>query len=85
MLFQLSFFVQLLAGCIGAGASVVWIVHVVLYLLISPPSSSFLNDVFVDLDDVFPLFGTASFAFFCYYLLGEMQLQEPLAYLLFCF
>ena len=62
---------KLLVGMIGLAVSVVWIVHIVLYQLISPPASAFLNEVFVELDDTFPLFGTASFAFFCFYLLGN--------------
>jgi len=32
--------------------SVVWIIHIIIYLLIDPPLSSFLNQVFIKLDDV---------------------------------
>ena len=70
VLYQLGFFLRLLLGLVGGVISIIWIVHIVLYQLVSPPATSFLNDVFVDLDDFFPLFGTASFAFFCFYLLG---------------
>jgi LMBR1 domain-containing protein 1 len=36
----------------------------------NPPISPFLNSLFVKLDSVFPLFGTAAFALFCFYLIG---------------
>lgn len=32
--------------------SVAWVAHIVIYLLINPPLSPFLNDVFIKLDDV---------------------------------
>lgn len=32
--------------------SVAWIAHIVIYLLISPPFSPFLNEVFIKLDDI---------------------------------
>lgn len=32
--------------------SIAWIAHIVIYLLIDPPLSSFLNEVFVKLDDI---------------------------------
>ena len=35
-----------------------------------PPYSAFLNDFFLALDGFFPLFGTASFALFCFYLIA---------------
>lgn len=32
--------------------SVAWVAHIVIYLLINPPLSPFLNDVFIKLDDL---------------------------------
>jgi hypothetical protein len=32
--------------------SIAWVVHIVLYLLIDPPLSPFLNEVFIKLDSV---------------------------------
>ena len=32
--------------------SVAWVAHIVIYLLINPPLSPFLNDVFIKLDDI---------------------------------
>lgn len=36
--------------------SVAWIAHIIIYLLIDPPLSSFLNEVFIKLDDVWGMF-----------------------------
>ncbi|KAL8481535.1 hypothetical protein ACS0TY_027876 [Phlomoides rotata] len=47
---------------------VAWIAHIVIYLLIDPPLSAFLNEIFIKLDDIWGLLGTAAFAFFCFYL-----------------
>lgn len=63
-----------------------WIVHIVIYLLISPPLSPFLNIVFIKLDDVWGLLGTLAFAFFCFYLLlaviaGEMMIGLRLVFI----
>lgn len=44
--------------------------QVVLYLFTYPPLSPFLNEMFMRLDAAFPLFGTAGFALFCFYLIG---------------
>ncbi|CAL5338293.1 unnamed protein product [Camellia sinensis] len=66
--------------------SVAWIAHIVIYLLINPPLSPFLNGVFIKLDDVWGLLGTAAFAFFCFYLLlaviaGAMMLGMRLVFI----
>lgn len=41
---------NLLFGLIGLAASVAWIVHIIIYVLIKPPVSQFLNQAFVKLD-----------------------------------
>lgn len=74
VIYQLKFIGKLILGILGIIVSTLWIVHIILYLLLDPPVSPFLNEVFVKLDDVFPLFGTASFAFFCLYLIGIIYL-----------
>ncbi|CAI9756578.1 unnamed protein product [Fraxinus pennsylvanica] len=66
--------------------SVAWIAHIVIYLLIDPPISAFLNEIFIKLDDVWGLLGTAAFAFFCFYLLlaviaGAMMLGLKLVFI----
>ncbi len=40
------------------------------YIFVSPPLTPFLNTAFIKMDGVFPLFGTALFALFCFYLMG---------------
>eukprot|EP00252_Welwitschia_mirabilis_P011230 TRINITY_DN2527_c0_g1_i3.p1 TRINITY_DN2527_c0_g1~~TRINITY_DN2527_c0_g1_i3.p1 ORF type:complete len:509 (-),score=68.23 TRINITY_DN2527_c0_g1_i3:131-1657(-) len=65
----LGYLAKLVLGIIGLCVSVVWVVHIVVYLLINPPLSPFLNEVFIKLDKVWGLFGTTAFAFFCFYLL----------------
>ncbi|CAN1853721.1 LIMR family protein At5g01460 [Linum perenne] len=65
----LGYLAKLVLGTLGLIVSVAWIVHIIIYLLIDPPLSPFLNEVFIKLDDVWGLLGTAAFAFFCFYLL----------------
>lgn len=36
--------------------SVAWVAHIVIYLLIDPPLSPFLNEIFIRLDDVWGTF-----------------------------
>ncbi len=66
----MSFYLKAVGGLVGGVLSVAWMVHVVLYLFVYPPISPFLNSFFITLDGVFPLFGTAAFALFCFYLIG---------------
>ncbi|CAK9227079.1 unnamed protein product [Sphagnum tenellum] len=75
----LSYLGKLLFGIFGLVVSAVWLVHIVIYMLITPPLNPFLNWFFIRLDNVWGLLGTVAFAFFCFYLLlavisGEMQL-----------
>ncbi|CAN0879737.1 LIMR family protein At5g01460 [Linum grandiflorum] len=65
----LGYLAKLVLGVLGLIVSVAWIVHIIIYLLIDPPLSPLLNEVFIKLDDVWGLLGTAAFAFFCFYLL----------------
>ena len=67
----LSFWLKLAIGIIGACLTLLWLLQVLLYVFIYPPLSPFLNQVFVRLDSVFPLFGTFAFALFCFYLIGK--------------
>ncbi|XP_057520015.1 LIMR family protein At5g01460-like [Amaranthus tricolor] len=65
----LGYLVKVILGILGLIVSVAWIAHIVIYLIVRPPLSPFLNYVFIKLDDVWGLLGTAAFAFFCFYLL----------------
>jgi hypothetical protein len=65
----MGYYFKGLCGVLGAVISLCWILHIVLYMFVSPPVTPFLNDLFVELDGVFSLFGTVAFALFCFYLL----------------
>ncbi|XP_010262857.1 PREDICTED: LIMR family protein At5g01460 [Nelumbo nucifera] len=82
----LGYLAKLVLGILGLIVSVAWVAHIVIYLLIDPPLSSFLNEIFIKLDDIWGLLGTAAFAFFCFYLLlaviaGEMMLGLRLVFI----
>jgi hypothetical protein len=65
----MGYYFKGVCGVVGAVVSLCWILHIILYMFISPPVTPFLNDLFVQLDGVFSLFGTVAFALFCFYLL----------------
>jgi len=69
MLSVLGYWLQLFLGIVCSGLSVLWVVHIVLYILIKPPPSTFLNAFFQYLDKVWSLLGTIFFAIFCFYLI----------------
>ncbi|RWR73973.1 LMBR1-like membrane protein [Cinnamomum micranthum f. kanehirae] len=82
----LGYLAKLVLGILGLIVSVAWVAHIVIYLLINPPLSPFLNEVFIKLDNVWGLLGTAAFAFFCFYLLlavvaGAMMLGLRLIFI----
>eukprot|EP00803_Ostreobium_quekettii_P000895 evm.model.scf_53EXC.5 EVM.evm.TU.scf_53EXC.5 scf_53EXC:48199-49798(+) len=66
----MSFFLRLLLGVVGAAVSIAWVLHIVLYMLVRPPATPFLNDLFVELDSAFPLIGVAAFSLFCFYMIA---------------
>jgi LMBR1 domain-containing protein 1 len=57
-------------GLLSAVLSVVWYLHIVLYVFITPPPTIFLNGLFLELDKVFSLFGTILYGIFSFYLLA---------------
>jgi LMBR1 domain-containing protein 1 len=82
----LGYLAKFILGILGLIVSVAWIAHIIIYLLIDPPLSPFLNEVFIKLDDIWGLLGTAAFAFFCFYLLlaviaGAMMLGLRLVFI----
>ncbi|XP_077230296.1 LIMR family protein At5g01460-like [Tasmannia lanceolata] len=82
----LGYLAKLVLGVVGLIVSVAWVAHIIIYLLIDPPLSPFLNEVFIKLDHVWGLLGTAAFAFFCFYLLlaviaGAMMLGLRLVFI----
>ncbi|EFJ22424.1 hypothetical protein SELMODRAFT_416716 [Selaginella moellendorffii] len=59
--------------------SIIWLLHIIVFMLVNPPAFPFLNQVFIQLDSAWGLLGTTTFAIFCYYLVmsvisGEMHL-----------
>lgn len=70
-MYQLGYICTGLLGLIGICVSGCWLAHIIIYMLPPTPIHPLLNDVFIKLDGVFPLFGVAAFAAFCAYLMGE--------------
>jgi len=56
-------------GFISLLLSIVWVLHIILYVFINPPAAQFLNAYFAALDDFFPLFGVVTYGIFTFYLL----------------
>jgi len=71
VMYQLGYIGTGLMGVIGFGVSGCWLAHIIIYMLPPVPIHPLLNEVFIKLDGVFPLFGVAAFAAFCAYLMGE--------------
>ncbi|KAK3280837.1 hypothetical protein CYMTET_11340 [Cymbomonas tetramitiformis] len=65
----MNYFLKLVLGILATVVSLCWVLHIILYMLVDPPVSPFLNDLFIALDAAFSLFGTGSFALFCFYLI----------------
>lgn len=61
--------VKLLLGIISVIVSLCWVLHIVLYMLLDPPATPFLNDYLTWFDSWFPLFGTITVGVFAMYLL----------------
>jgi len=60
---------KLLMAIIGGSISVIWILHIILFMLPKHPISPFLNNLLVRLEiPGFPLFGVACFAFLTFWL-----------------
>ncbi|KAJ6303524.1 hypothetical protein OIU77_017411 [Salix suchowensis] len=82
----LGYLAKLVLGILGLIVSVAWVAHIIIYLLVDPPLSPFLNEVFIKLDNIWGLLGTVAFAFFCFYLLlaviaGAMMLGLRLVFI----
>jgi LMBR1 domain-containing protein 1 len=69
VLYVLSFWASLFVGCLFVIVAISWIVHVVVYILVSPPLHPLLNSMFKALDEVFPLFGVIAFSIWCFFLI----------------
>mmetsp|Transcript_34075 Transcript_34075/g.79814 ORF Transcript_34075/g.79814 Transcript_34075/m.79814 type:complete len:474 (-) Transcript_34075:219-1640(-) len=65
----LKYMCTMVLGLLALCVSILWILHIILYVLVQPPATLFLNEWFEKMDDVFPLFGTVSYGVFAFYLL----------------
>lgn len=79
MLYQLGFLLLGLLGLVGVGVSLAWLAHIIVYMLPPLPLHPLLNEVFIRLDGVFPLFGVGAFAAFCAYLMGAPKRSKACA------
>lgn len=70
LMMVLGFYLRLFLGCLSVLLSVFWTTHIVLTVLIQPAAHPFLNSFFIWMDGVWSLFGTLSFAIFCFYLVA---------------
>lgn len=61
-------YAKLLGGILGGAISLLWFLHIVLFMLVEPPVTPFLNEYFIWFHSWFPLFGTLSYAIFAVYL-----------------
>lgn len=64
----IMYWVKLLLGIASFAITIMWVLQIILYVLISPPVSPLLNTVFTDANNAFPLFGTLLFGIFVFYL-----------------
>jgi len=61
-------YVQLILGLLGIVISVIWFLHIILYMAFRPPITPFLNSFFITLDSAWGLFGTIAYGLFSFYL-----------------
>lgn len=64
----MGFWLKLFGGLLGLALSICWVLQIILYILIDPPVTPLLNDMFIKANDAFPLFGTLLFGLFAFYL-----------------
>uniref|UniRef100_A0A7R9Y953 Uncharacterized protein n=1 Tax=Pinguiococcus pyrenoidosus TaxID=172671 RepID=A0A7R9Y953_9STRA len=62
-------YMQLVAGVLSCVFSLLWILQIILFILVEPPATAFLNEYFEWYDQFFPLFGILSVALFALYLM----------------
>jgi LMBR1 domain-containing protein 1 len=60
---------KLIGGVLSIIMTLVWIIHIIIYMLFSPPIHPFLNDYLSFFDGFFPLFGTLTIGVMGLYLL----------------
>merc|ERR1712113_287970 len=64
------YWLKLVASIIGASMSLMWLIHICLFILPTQPIHPFLNNLFIDLSiPGFPLFGALAFSSYSFWLL----------------
>lgn len=63
-------FVKLFFGIITLLISLLWVIHIIVYMLVSPPADLFLNKYLAWFDTWFPLFSVLSYTLFAGYMLA---------------
>lgn len=79
VLYQLGYIGTGIMGLLGFCVSGCWLAHIIVYMLPPVPINPILNEVFIKLDGVFPLFGVAAFGAFCAYLMSEWEESQCLS------
>lgn len=64
---------QLVLFIFGIIISLLWMIHIFLFLAPRIPITPFLNTMLIDLDEVWGLFGTVSYGIFAFYLLWAVM------------
>lgn len=77
------YLIATVAGVVSLVLTLVWIAHIIIYMLAPFPLFSFLNGLFFVLDLAFPLFGLVAYGIFALYLLicaifGNIQVMSNL-------
>eukprot|EP00002_Diphylleia_rotans_P018589 TRINITY_DN359_c0_g2_i2.p1 TRINITY_DN359_c0_g2~~TRINITY_DN359_c0_g2_i2.p1 ORF type:complete len:479 (-),score=124.77 TRINITY_DN359_c0_g2_i2:1308-2744(-) len=63
----LKYWFSLFVGILGVSTSLLWIIHICVYVLPSEPADLFLNKMLIDLDNAFGLMGTLAYGAFALY------------------
>lgn len=64
------YFLTLVVGVLSVFITILWLLHILLYVFFLPyPITTFLNTVFIKLDDAWGLLGTIAYGIFSFYLL----------------
>ena len=60
---------KLIVGCFYGLVSLLWIIHIFIFLLVKPRASIFLNEFLISFDTFFPMFGNIFYGLLSLYLL----------------
>eukprot|EP01086_Lenisia_limosa_P008647 TRINITY_DN3061_c0_g1_i2.p1 TRINITY_DN3061_c0_g1~~TRINITY_DN3061_c0_g1_i2.p1 ORF type:complete len:412 (+),score=82.19 TRINITY_DN3061_c0_g1_i2:134-1369(+) len=64
----LFYFLMALGGVLGFLISILWLVHIVLFMFFDPPKSDFLNTMFIELNETMGFLGTTAYGVFAFWL-----------------